>query len=229
MQKSTSANQIQRKEYLEWTYELTLGLVLAWSLIWLNRLRLKPLIFPTWQDSRLLKFLYWRRTISEPGTVLEQVVWSLTLAAVIFAALRLLSRIRAVKALVRSLGGALALLSFPLLYVFSTTVSYDIHLPSRFVIWLELLLVLFFAGCFYVLKPARSVPVAVFVIVVHFTFWGWATESYLNPVDLMRSNPAWTAGFWISVLFHFGFPVFGALASVLWVLTHDRHLDPRPD
>src|SRR5579864_6811156 len=106
--------------WLRWTHEYLLSLNLAWSIVWIERVRTKILggHFLAHFVSGLVGGAY--QLVSPIGgyTILEQVVWSLVLATIVFFLLRLLSGFAVTNTVLRTIAGALAITAFPIAALF---------------------------------------------------------------------------------------------------------------
>src|SRR5512133_3315551 len=196
-------------------YEATLSLAIAWIVIWANRMRENPRVFPMWEQSKFLSYLYWRHVIIEPGTVLEQVFWSLLLGSLIVCAFRLLAKLQIVGYLLGTVGGVIAVLGFPLFYILGF--SYSLTQPLLHISGIELLFAFMWLSVYYFLhKRMPLLLITIVILTFHFCFWAWLTHNYVNPASQLHAYAPWTAGFWISSLFYFGFPLFGVCSALLW-------------
>lgn len=210
-----SAEANLKKKFTCVALELLLSLNLSWILIWLNRERERPIIFPSVEQSPRLLHIYWQTGLTEPPAVLEQVVWSLVLGIFIFALFRMLSLIPATGALLRSVGGALALAAFPLFYLTLQRPPLW-HLSLVVALWAELASALIFGVLYYIDRLHLPRSAWVLVLAVHFSIWSWVSSNYLNIFREARFYGFWALGTWISTAFCFGFPMLGFLASLTW-------------
>ncbi|HWR14198.1 MAG TPA: hypothetical protein VN577_05190 [Terriglobales bacterium] len=239
---STFTGSLLQFRYIRWLYEGSLSLLLAWMFIWVNRTRGfghtgglfdragQVKIFPYWERSNLLSYLYWHRIINDNGLVLEQVSWSFLLASMIFLILRAPVCVNLMSTILRTVGGALAVFGFPFFYLVDLySLSHSLLLDTvritmfPLLVWLELIFVLAGAIVIYLQRRRIATYLTIAFLVLHFSFWGWLTHNYVNPLSLIRTYQMqgyhiWSPGLWISATFYFGFPMFGLFASLLWVL-----------
>lgn len=218
-------------KWLRWTHEYAFSLNLVWTIVWIERVQTKVLggrVISRYVSS-LVGGAY--QLVSPIGgyTVLEQLVWSFALATVFFLLIQLMSRFAVVDAALRSIAGAVAIVGFPLagtfvpfgfISAFSRIEAYHRGL------FLEVILVVICAGLYYWRKTPLSVPLVIVVFLFHFGLWAWVTSSYINVPEFISNLRAsayyhpWgrTLGsLGLAMIFNFGFPAFGLLASLTWV------------
>jgi hypothetical protein len=127
----------------------------------------------------------------------------------------------------RTVAGAVSIAAFPIATLFFGLTYPDCCADtSKIGLGLELTVVVVCAILFYSRKPLIPGSLMIVILVLHFILWGWATSSYVNVVasaSALRSDAYYDSwertlgvlGF--EVAFKFGFPVFGLLASLIWV------------
>ena len=193
-------------------HELTFSLNLAWIVVWDPRITHKTLV-----HRPLVRTL-------EPPTILDQAEWSLFLAAIIFVILLVLDRFSPVRLSLRTLAGMCALGGFPVLalhtpgYFFQTLAYEDRFAIARGWALCELAIVLICALLYYVRRWPAPNAASVLLLISHFGFWSWLTGTHRNPILEARAYGSLTLGFWFSLVFFWGFPVLGFLASLAWGL-----------
>ncbi|MGB2635931.1 MAG: hypothetical protein WAM58_18525 [Candidatus Acidiferrum sp.] len=130
----------------------------------------------------------------------------------------------------RIVAGAVALAGFPFValqqYPFGLIRSSYESEAYHVALCLEVAFALICGAIFYLQKPWLPTWLILVIFFVHFGAWGWVTSSYVNApllISTFRGSPyyhswAWTVGLTLlSILFNFGFPIIGLLASMLWV------------
>ncbi len=218
--------------WLRWTHEYMFSLNLVWIIVWHEMARTKTFGGRVLAEyvAALVRGAY--QLVSPIGghTILEQLVWSFVLATIGFFLLRLLSRFAVTNVALRTIAGAVAIAAFPIASLFFglTYPSYptccaEAHKTG---LALEVIVVLICGILFYLGKRLISGPLMIIALVFHFTLWAWVTSSYFNFLQFsdLRSSEyyhpwARTLGvLTLGTVFHFGFPAFGLLASLTWVL-----------
>jgi hypothetical protein len=215
--------------WLRWAHEYAFSLNLTWIIVWLERVRNKTLGGPVLAHfvSRLVGRAY--QLVSPIGgfTILEQLVWSFGVALIVFVLLRSLSGFAVMSDALRTVAGAVSIAAFPIATLFFGLTYPDCCADtSKIGLGLELTVVVVCAILFYRRKPLIPGSLMIVILVLHFILWGWATSSYVNVVasaSALRSDAYYDSwertlgvlGF--EVAFKFGFPVFGLLASLIWV------------
>jgi hypothetical protein len=205
------------KPYVRVTYEALLSLNAAWLMIWYfgQRGSLEQL-------SHYLINLYWHSQITEPQIVLEQVAWSLVLATLIFLAFRIGAQVSQSTVLLHTLGGAFALIGFPLFGLrFPDLFFQSLANQGRFTVqtlWL-VLEVLFILNCgllYYMQRWSIPTALSILFLALHFGLWGWATGNYVGLRIEIQHYGFGSFAFFVSTMFYFGFPVLGFLSSLGW-------------
>jgi hypothetical protein len=187
----------------------------AWMFEWYDRQQGRPGLFPWMEYSPFLKRLYAHVGMIDPGVVLEQVVWSVTLALLIFFFLRLLAFFLSTQLFLRTVAGAVAVLGFPLFYlIIANYTFYGLGSGTRTPgVWLEVAAALTCCVLYYLRKLPP--PIGVALLALHFGFWGRAAGSW-SGMAVARSYAVWTLAFWIVALFHGGFPIIGIMSTLGW-------------
>ena len=210
--------QASMQKCVRWVYEFLFSLNFAWAFEWLDRSRERPGLFPWMEYSPFLQRLHGYAPIHEPGTVLEQVVWSFVLALLMFPLIRLLAWLAPTRGPLRITTGAFALAGFPLIYLrFSWTFFPGSGTRGPWFI-LETLVVLLCGMLYYVRKWAVPVPVSVLLLILHFSLWSRVAGTYVNLRFEIQDYGLGSLAFYISTIFYFGFPVLGLLSSLAWAL-----------
>lgn len=216
-------------KWLRWTHEYMFVLNLAWIIVWYERVRTKNLGGRVLADYVAALFRGAYQLVSPIGgpTILDQLTWSFVVATIGFFLLRLLSRFAITDVALRTVAGAAAIGAFPIAnLVFGLTYSSCCAEVNRIGLALEVIVVLTCGILFYLRIGRISGPLMIVALVLHFTMWAWVTSSYFNIpafVSDMRSFEYYhpwrrTLGsLTFKMVFNFGFPAFGLLASVLWV------------
>src|SRR5271169_5122586 len=211
-----------------WTHEYMFSLNLAWAIVWIERSAGKTIARNgTASIVRLARGLEYLVTPIGGRTILEQLVWSFALAAGAFLLLRLLSRFAITNVALRTIAGAVAVAGFP----FATLLcgffwpSYRISFCD-WALFLEVAIIFTCGALYYSRKRVVTAPLLISVLLLHFVMWAWLTSSYVNALAFVREMRStdyyhpWgrTLGsLAISIVFNFGFPIFGFLASLTWV------------
>jgi len=218
--------------WVRWAYEYTLSLNLAWIAVWVERGTNKFIGGRILADyiAALVGGAYQLASPIGGHTVLEQLVWSFALAAIGFLFLRLLSRFPVTQLLLSSIGGVVSIASLPIaacLSLFGIGPSTYHFEAYRAELYLEVVVVLICALLFYFRKRFLTIPLMIVVLVLHFAIWAWVTGCYVNipsSFEALRSSAYYhpwkrTLGtLSLAVIFNFGFPVIGFLASLTWAL-----------
>jgi hypothetical protein len=213
---------------LQWTLEYTFSLNLAWMIVWIERVKtpiMSGSVF-SWVSALTARA---DQLVSPIGghTVLDQLIWSYIIAAVIFIVLRQLSRFDLAILVLRGAVGLAAIAAFPIAALFFGVAHPTCCVGTyRVALALESLIALT-CGITYCLARRRiSGLLLIIVLVVHFSIWAWATTSYISIpafVDALRSNEyyhPWTrtiGSLGFAIAFNFGFPVIGLLSGLTWV------------
>jgi len=202
-----------------WIHEICFSFDLAWLTIWSQATRKGTILF-WYGDLPFVRYLYRHSGISLPEWVLEQILWSLCLAVVIFIVLRLLALGRLENLFLRIPAGTLAIAGFPVLAV-SLPISFfrgpEPWSPAAsHWLFVEIAISLICAFLYYFRKWPVPAGISVLFLVLHFGFWSWLTGAHLSLVAAIRWYGFMRAAFWASVIFYWGCPVFGFLASLAW-------------
>jgi len=212
---------------LRWTHEYMFSLNLVWIIVWYERVRTKNLggrVLAGYVGA-LVRGAYQLSSPIGGHTILEQLVWSFALATIAFLLLRLLSPSALTNFALRTIAGAAAIAAFPI-----ATLFFGLTYPTRCAgtlkieLAVELIVALICGTFFYLRKGLISGPLMIVILILHFAMWAWVTSSYFNFLefgDLRNSeyyHPwARTLGvLTLGAVFHFGLPVLGLLASVVW-------------
>jgi len=205
------------------------ALNLAWIIVWIERVRTPMFGGRALSDyiAVLVRGAYQFVLPIGGPTILDQLTWSFVVATIGFFLLRLLSRFAITDVALRTVAGVAAIAAFPIAnLVFGLTYSSCCVKASKMGLAFELIVVLICGILFYPGKRWIPGPLMIVVLVLHFTMWAWETSSYFNIpafVSDMRSFEYYhpwrrtlgSLGF--KMVFTFGFPAFGLLASVIWV------------
>lgn len=214
--------------WLRWVHEFMFALNLVWIIVWIERVRTKTLGGPVLANwvFELGRGIYQHVNINN-STILDQSIWSFAVASVVFLLLRLFSLSPSADLAMRTIAGAAAIAAYPI-----ATLFYGMAYPdccnetSRIVFSLELIIVLICGILFYLRKDWISGPIMIVALALHFILWAWITSSYFNIfeyVSVRRAafyHPSWgrtLASLGLDMVFTFGFPAFGFLASLTWV------------
>jgi hypothetical protein len=227
--------------WLRLACEYTFSLNVAWGIVWAERSTHKFLGGHVAANyvAGLLRGTYQIASPVGGHTVPEQLVWSLAGSLVVFCLLRSLSRFALLQAPICALAGLTGITLFPIvmkpsLFVFEPTYRFQ-FLNIMFLS--EVGVVLVCALLFGPRKRFIAFPVFVTALIAHFTLWAWLTSSYINIPLLLSSlrNSAYyqpwprTLGtLSLAILFNFGFPVIGFLASLTWALYIKKPDSPMP-
>jgi hypothetical protein len=214
----------QRVSRIRWALELLLSLDFAWLIVWTERVRSKALggYYGDFFIKRLYRTL--RVDINEGQTVLEQIVWCLGLAVVVFLLLRVLSRFTAVPVALRRWGGVFAVAGFPVVaLLFPLGFLEANRLAGVYkVAWAAEVVIVLTYGFFYSRNRQTSSSLFTVLVFLHFALWAWATEGYIDLLSFSRapqhipSNLHPWLGLWFSMFFHFGAPLISLLAALTW-------------
>jgi hypothetical protein len=212
-----ATGKTQQYSSVRYVHEFCFSLNLAWMFEWYDRQKGHPGFFPWAEFSPFLKRLYGHVGMNEPGTVIEQVVWSVLLALLLFFLIRVLASFLATDLFLEIIGGAVAVVGFPTFYLVFASSSFSAngggtHRPWP---WLEIALALVFCALFYFRKFPIPAFIAVLLLGLHFVYWGWVAGSW-SGVVVVRSYILWSPAFWILTLFYAGFPLIGILSSLIW-------------
>lgn len=174
-------------------------------------------------------------------TILEQLIWSLSLAMIGFILLRLLSGLVLTDVTLRTVGGILAVVAFPLACVFAPfgLISPNYRNPACSIgLTLELAVVLILGALYYLRKPAFSLPMMAAILFFHFGVWAWVTSSHIPAgMSTLRGTEyyhPWRRTLGVlafAMAFNFGFPVIGFLAGLSWarfVRLNPKNIELRP-
>jgi hypothetical protein len=212
-----------------WTHEYMFSLNLAWAIVWIERVASKTL-GGNGAASIVAKLVRGAEYLVSPiggRTILEQLLWSFIRAGAGFLLLRLLSRFAITNIALRTISGALAVASFPF-----ATLLYGFSRPSwrnslfDWALFLEVAIILTCAVLYYLRNRFVTAGLLIAFFVFHFAMWAWLTSSYFDPLAFigeMRSTGYYhpwgrtLSSLGISIVFNFGFPIFGLLASLTWV------------
>lgn len=201
------------KPWLLRVQEALFSLNLAWILVWHQRTRWK-------RESSLAHYLYTHIRFIEPQTVVEQVCWSVILGGSIFLLLWLSSQFRATQVLMRTLGGAISIVGFPVLVVtFPLLFFYPSRIEAYTPIFIFETLVALLSGVLYCLRkwPVPELLV-VGLLLLHFGLWAWLSGCWVSPIQEVHIYGIRGLGIWISTAFYLGFPVLGFLSTLSWAL-----------
>ncbi len=192
-----------KERILQWTHELLFSMNCAWMMVWVNRQRERPWIFPWTEQVPFLLRWYRHIHLIEPTSVLEQVVWSILAGVVIWIVLRLLARFILTRIVLRDFAGPFALAGFPF---FALCFSGAFFNPPRIsthgtLLLLETVAVLICGILYSLRKWPLPVPLNIFFLFLHFGLWAWVTGNYIDPSLQIRSYGLWSIGIWISTLY----------------------------
>jgi hypothetical protein len=201
-----------------WTHEFLFSLNCSWVWIWIERGR------PSWpflveRSPRLMR-LYGSFRLSEPPTVLDQVMWSLVLGVLIFLVLRVIAHLDVTRFVLCTFAGGFALVAFPAFYLFFPAHALGPFETLRHPIALlvELVVVVVFGSLFYLKRFPIPFAASIVLLLLHFGLWACVTSSYVNVHSEISRYGLWNPGTWISTVFYCGFPVIGFLSTVAWGL-----------
>lgn len=194
---------------------------LAWLAIWSQATSSKSIFF--WRhDLPFVHYLYLHSGVFEPEWVVDQIVWSLCLAVLLFGLMQFLRRPWRVSPVLQIPAGVIAVAGFPLLALYKPILFFrNPRLTNAGLTW-----PLFFeiaaavaCACFYYLRkwPLPSAA-SVLLLVMHFGLWTWLTGTDVSLIFNARQYGSTGIAFWASSLFYWGCPVFGFLASLAWGL-----------
>jgi hypothetical protein len=213
------------------SYRFLFSLNLSWIFVFYASN--KPMFFHWLYFLHFDRELYSRIRTHEPEIAVVQVFWSVILAIPVNLILRMLSISKSSAVWLESIAGIIVLAGFPLCAIYRpvdffqpTAYQNNFAIPS---IWLVCEVgIVVLCGLLYLVKWSRiPVIVVAFPMFVHFLFWAYLTGSDVNPVTLARGYGSLRMGFWFSLLFYWGFPVFGFLVALLWSL-HVRAEQQQP-
>lgn len=198
-----------------WSVIALFSLNIAWTVVWYARVQ-SHVMFSSARIVRYIQELSWRLQMGEPTTVLEQVIWSVALGALVFIVFSLLTRVLH-KSFPYVFAGAFAIGAFPVL---ALCVPSDFFHPTRIKSNASWLIVetaaMVICGLLYYLRKMPLQPAfGPFLLLLHFGLWSWATGSYVNPFREIKAYALWSLAIWISVAFYIGFPVLGFLTSLV--------------
>lgn len=217
---------------LRWGYEYMFLLNLVWPVVWIERSTHKytggPVI-----AAYFFRFVH--KTVpflSERDSIvrLEQIVWSLICAAVLFIFLRIVLSLVAADAALQMIAGASAVATLPLavlLYpgIVSDSAYYQVETYKPALI-LEIVFILICGIFYHQRKSIFSTPVMLVILTAHFAFLTLLTDSYDNFLECIRVfrdtdyyHP-WRRTLSVCslrLLFDCGFIVVGFLASLTWM------------
>jgi hypothetical protein len=227
--------------WLRWVHEYAFSLNLTWIIVWFERVHSKGLGGHSLARfvAHLVGSAY--QLVSPIGgyTILEQVVWSFGVATITFLVLRLMSGLVLTDVALRTIAGAAAIATFP-----TATLSLGLAYPDccaeidRAGLALETVAVLICGIFFYLRKSWIPGMLMILLLILHFSFWAWATSSYVTVPEIFRDMSAfrnseyyhpWTRtvgvlGF--KAVFRCGSPIFGLIAGLTWI-SYLRH-SPSP-
>jgi hypothetical protein len=159
-------------------------------------------------------------------TILDQIAWSFVFGTLGFLLLRLLARIFFTDVVLGPIAGATAIAAFPIGALLLGLADPGCCIRNnKLVLFLELLAVLTCAGLF--LRKRFAGLWMIMALTSHFLLWALVTSSYVNVLELLRVLrssayyhpwPRTFASLSMAMIFYFGFPVIGLLASVIWVV-----------
>jgi hypothetical protein len=215
-----------------WANMCLFSLNLAWMTIWYEGGFHFSWPHPHWP----VRILYWPFWMPEPPVVLGHVVWSFALSIPIFLVLLLLARVARAHLFLRAFPGAFAIVGYPFFALrLNGIIFHSPRIPGHeFWLILETVAVLACGVLYYLRRWPLPSATGVLLLLAHFSFWGWMTESYCNLFDRISAYPPeWrlpplevVLGVCIIMLFHYGFPAIGflsALSSGLYLkLSSDR-------
>jgi hypothetical protein len=158
---------------------------------------------------------YQSTRINESQTVLEQIAWSFVLALPIVCLL-LSIRFTVGKSLLDRVGLVFALIIFPLAALrspgsFFRALRVEGLRPWMFV---EVALILAYVLLSFSRKWHVWSRIGLILLAFHFILWSWATGSYINAFSHPVGYSFWSLNYWISSIFHFGFPILGFTCSL---------------
>lgn len=207
------------------------SLNVAWITVWYEGGHSQGHVLFSWRHVALyLQQLSWRLRLVEPATVLEQVVWSITLSVPIFTFLLLLTHLRPFRHSICILATLFAIAGFPI-YALCFPFDFPFHLypppladfssppliivaSNRFWLSMEVAATLF-GGILYCLRKWKvSLVATVLLLFLHFSLWAWLTHGYVTPRWEIRAYGSWSWAALISTAFYFGFPVLGLLSTL---------------
>jgi hypothetical protein len=214
--------------WLRWVHEYMFALNLVWIVVWIERVRTKALGGPV-----LAHWVFafghsiYQHVFINNFTIMDQLIWSFAMASVVFFLLRFFSLFSGGDFAMRTIAGAAAIAAYPI-----ATLFYGLAYPdccneaARIVFSLEVIIVLICGILFYLRKGRISGPLMIVALALHFTLWAWITSSYFNIPEFVSAtrtayyHPSWRrtlASLGLEMVFTFGFPAFGFLASFTWV------------
>lgn len=213
--------------WFRWTHEGIFSLNVAWGVVWVERVNAKhlggPIVASSFARLFQMPILYLASIGGRP--VVEQIVWSLALALIVFVSLRGLSRFAVTEVVLKTIAGVSAIVIFPMAMWLPAGPAYQIapyHIAPT-----EVVVVLFCGAVYYLRKLPISDPLMLAILLVHFITWAWITGRYEDiPYCIntfWNSAPYYHSCGWafglcsVSAIFMFGFPVIGLLAGVTWM------------
>ncbi len=191
-----------------------LSLNIAWIVIWHARVSSHALF--SWIQAPLyLEGLSRRLRISEPPTVLEQLVWSLGLSVVVLALLLLPKLFLPLRNPVYFAVGVFAVAGFPLLALcFPDDLFYPTRIRSySLLLFVETAAVLILGLLYYFRKWSVPWAPSTALLISHFGIWSWVTGSWVSPLQEIGVYGLLSSGIWISMAFHWGLPLLGFFSS----------------
>lgn len=215
--------------WLRWAHEYMFALNLVWIIVWIERVTSKNLgghfiqhyVFVLGRGAAGFAYI-------SDFTIIEQLIWSFTLATFVFLVLRLLSGFAATDLAMRTAAGVAAIAVYPIATLYTGLLTGNDCCAASYKIRyaLEVMIVLTCGILFYLKNRRISVPLMIVALALHFSIWAWITSSYFNILEFFNAqrtafyHPSWSrvlASLGVNIVFTFGFPVFGFLASLTWV------------
>jgi hypothetical protein len=218
---------------LRYVHEYLCSLNLAWALVWVVRTTDK-----TWSNSSVANLCSplvrgLQQFVSPIGgrTVLDQLVWSFVISVIGFCFFRVVSGFRLSHFTLRVFAGGMAVVAFPLAKGSFVIGRYSNAHPIEGIgLALEIVFVLICGGLFLLKNRLISSLQLSALLLVHFALWAGVTSSYIDVFSFVTDIRAsayyhpWGRALGtlaIAIVFNFGFPVIGFLASLSWM----RYLD----
>jgi len=217
---------------LQYLTEYLCSLNLAWALVWVERTTNKSLggIAVAKIGSGLVHGLEEFVVPIGGSTILDQLIWSFIISVVGFSLFCALRGFTFSDQALRVGAGALAIVAFPVatqLLAFGRSSDASPIEGSQVVLTLETAVVLICGVLFLRRNRLISVRRLIALLICHFVLWAWMTSSYINVFSFVRDMRAsvyyhpWgrtLCSLSAAMVFNFGFPAFGFLASLSWVL-----------
>jgi hypothetical protein len=208
-------------------FETFFALNVAWPAITYFRWRSHRVWLPIlWRPLiPFLEHLSQYSRIAEPRVVLQQLTASVLLAMYILLFLRLVAWFSVTRLLLRTLGGAIALVGFPIFALcfrdmftgpIYPTGSEHVMVIQPTWFYLEIVIVLACGILFLLKRWVVPAVVSIALLVLHFGFWSWVTGSYIRlslQINLVHYG---VLAFLFWSLFSWGFPLFAFLSSLAW-------------